>query len=156
VNQSFSIEERTMLYDIFHIFILADKLRDEKCNETPATDNQTVMPFVDPVNEMDLDTVSSNDQFVIVKRSKTECLLETITDTGDIFVSKLDIATIDYSDNSNLIDKVKEVAGTSLERHTVFLLQLKYNDELKITEWVEEKQLLSIQQYHYPAKLKTC
>jgi hypothetical protein len=67
-----------MLYDIFHLFILADKLGEEKCSAIPTEESTNVIHAAQPVNEMEVDTVSSNDRFVIVKRSDTERLLETI------------------------------------------------------------------------------
>jgi hypothetical protein len=53
-----------MLYDIFHIFILADELGDEKYSAVPTAESTSVVPTVDPVNEMEIDTGSGNERFV--------------------------------------------------------------------------------------------
>jgi hypothetical protein len=119
-----------MLFDLFHLFMVADKIGEVNSNSPTAADVVSVAPKAPLVDDMDVDRNPKNDNVVTVLRSEVEHLLETITDTADVFVSKFELPTITNFDQGKILDRVKEVAGTSVESNSVFLLQLKYSDEL--------------------------
>jgi hypothetical protein len=139
--KSFTIEEHRGLFDLFSHLILSDGI--EKRMQQMATKlNADAAPFTPSTTvtrAMDVDVDPRNDIFVIVERSETECLLESINESGDIFVSKMDEYMITNFDRNTVLDRVKEAAGASFEHVEVLLLHLKYTREMRITSWIERE-----------------
>jgi oligoribonuclease (3'-5' exoribonuclease) len=90
---------------------------------------------------MDESEDSGNGIFVIVERSETELLLESVMDNSDMYVSKMDDYTITNFDRSTALDRVKETAGASFEQVEVLLPQLKFTREMKTTGWIARKSV---------------
>ena len=94
------------------------------------------MPKFHPL-EMEVEDVSSGDnRFSIIIRSLTECKLDTIKETGDVYVSKMDEYTITNFDQSTVPNRVKEAAGASFEHVSVLLPTLKFTNEMRTTSWI--------------------
>jgi hypothetical protein len=117
-HSSFSIEQRLVLFDFLHQFMIADKIGDSDAPTVASAVN--VAPTAAPTNVMDIDKGDIVDGYVNIDRSLLERLLETTTDKGDVFVSKFDLPIITVLDQGKILEKVNAVAGTRVTGSNIF------------------------------------
>jgi len=136
----FIIEEQSKLYDLFHHFIVMDGFSKIRTIAKAATANVEVSPAAKS-NEMDIEpaVAPNSSKFVSVHLSATEVMMNTITERGEVFVSKLAEKSITTFEPEKALEKVKEAAGTGLGNEKVCLPHLKFTHEMRITSWVERE-----------------
>ena len=72
------------------------------------------------------------DKFITVHLSPAEILLDTVIESGDVYVSRLVETPITTFDQDKALEKAIEAAGTGLGNEKVCLPHLKFTREMRI------------------------